>query len=62
MIKLETGKKYKARNGKEVKIVATNTTRFPYEEVDGTSYQENGKFWGNDVESIYDLLEEVKGD
>lgn len=63
-LKLEVGKTYKARSGKEVKIIKYTQyktfpyTTFPFMGDDHCDYMENGRYHF-DIESEHDLIEEV---
>lgn len=61
-IKLEVGKAYRSRNGKEVKIVERDNggiLQYPYEGSDGEWYSSDGRFDYDAGESPHDLIEEV---
>lgn len=61
-IKLEVGKTYRNRRGKEVKIIRKNNTRtYPCRGNDLQSYTESGRFYLG-KESEYDLIEEVSSE
>ena len=58
-LKLEVGKTYLSREGKEVRIVGKDSARHPYKGSDGEWYAENGRFNIYDRETSLDLIEEV---
>jgi hypothetical protein len=59
-LKLEVGKTYRNREGKEVKIVKfAPGDNYPFVDSDDWSYTENGRF-SPPAESRHDLLEEIK--
>jgi|SRR5690554_275547 len=58
-IKLEVGKTYRSRSGKEVRIIEKGGARYPYRGDNGEWYSENGRYLYYLGKSSRDLIEEL---